>query len=134
MNCFRAWEEWAIYPEQYLIHLQNIFLGFTKRDEEVIDKTKVRRIFIQTYIFFCEINEQISIFVPQEGPSALDGAPLDGTPLDGLPLDRADLDGCPIGWDPLDGEPVDDIDGVPLGASMDDIDGLPCQSVTHISF
>lgn len=102
MNCFRAWEEWAIYPEQYLIHLQNIFLGFTKPDEEVIDKTK-------------------------EGPSALDGAPLDGTPLDGLPLDRADLDGCPIGWDPLDGEPVDDIDGVPLGASMDDIDGLPLE-------
>lgn len=105
MNCFRAWEEWAIYPEQYLIHLQNIFLGFTKPDDEPTDTAK-------------------------EGPADLDGAPLDGAALDGLPLDRSDdLDGCPLGWDPIDGEPVDDIDGVPLGTSIDDIDGLPYSGV-----
>uniref|UniRef100_A0A3B4A0Y8 Uncharacterized protein n=1 Tax=Periophthalmus magnuspinnatus TaxID=409849 RepID=A0A3B4A0Y8_9GOBI len=99
MNCFRAWEEWAIYPEQYLIYLQNIFLGFTKPEEEVIE-------------------------TPKEAPCDLDGAPIDG-----LLLNRADdLDGCPLGWDPLDGESVDDLDGVPLGASIDDIDGLPDDS------
>lgn len=27
INCFRAWEDWAVYPEQHLIHLQNVFLG-----------------------------------------------------------------------------------------------------------
>lgn len=27
MGCFRAWEEWGIYPSEYLIRLQNIFLG-----------------------------------------------------------------------------------------------------------
>lgn len=27
MNCFRAWEDWAIYPDQLLIRLQNCFLG-----------------------------------------------------------------------------------------------------------
>ncbi|OWF40445.1 U2 snRNP-associated SURP motif-containing protein [Mizuhopecten yessoensis] len=27
MGCFRAWEDWAIYPNDYLINLQNIFLG-----------------------------------------------------------------------------------------------------------
>jgi len=27
MACFRAWEDWAIYASEYLINLQNIFLG-----------------------------------------------------------------------------------------------------------
>lgn len=43
MSCFRAWEDWAIYPESYLIHLQNIFLGFAKAAEEQTDKAEVRR-------------------------------------------------------------------------------------------
>ncbi|XP_027129235.1 U2 snRNP-associated SURP motif-containing protein isoform X2 [Larimichthys crocea] len=100
MSCFRAWEDWAIYPEPYLIHLQNIFLGFTKPVEEQIDAVEVD----------------------------LDGAPMDGSSLGGVPLDGVpvqDLDGCPMGWDPLDGASVDDIDGVPLGAAIDDIDGMP---------
>ncbi|XP_076024386.1 U2 snRNP-associated SURP motif-containing protein isoform X2 [Genypterus blacodes] len=104
MSCFRAWEDWAIYPEPYLIHLQNIFLGFTKAGEETAETSQV-------------------------ASSDIDGAPLDGQLLDGVPLDSApmdDIDGCPMGWDPLDGVPVDDIDGVPLGAAVvDDIDGMP---------
>ncbi len=27
LNCFRAWEDWALYPQDFLIKLQNIFLG-----------------------------------------------------------------------------------------------------------
>lgn len=27
LNCFRAWEDWALYPQDFLIRLQNIFLG-----------------------------------------------------------------------------------------------------------
>ena len=27
MSCFRAWEDWAVYPSDFLINLQNIFLG-----------------------------------------------------------------------------------------------------------
>lgn len=103
MSCFRAWEDWAIYPQPYLIHLQNIFLGFAKAGEEL-----------------AEMAEEVSFDI--------DGAPMDSTPIDGIPLDRApvdDLDGCPMGWDPLDGVPVDDIDGVPLGVTADDIDGMP---------
>ena len=29
MLCFRAWEDWAIYSQEFLIQLQNIFLGLT---------------------------------------------------------------------------------------------------------
>ncbi|XP_032389947.1 U2 snRNP-associated SURP motif-containing protein [Etheostoma spectabile] len=100
MSCFRAWEDWAIYPEPYLIHLQNIFLGFAKAVEE-------------------------STEIAKEVSCCLDGAPIDGLPLHRAPVD--DLDGCPLGWDPLDGVPVDDIDGVPLGVAIDDIDGMPLE-------
>ncbi|XP_068600080.1 U2 snRNP-associated SURP motif-containing protein [Brachionichthys hirsutus] len=104
MSCFRAWEDWAIYPGPYLIHLQNIFLGYAKAVAE----------------------EQT---VPTERlSSGVDGAPMRSTPTDGLPLDRGhgdDIDGCPMSWDPLDGIAIDDIDGVPLGVAAGDIDGMP---------
>lgn len=31
LQCCRAWEEWAVYPPEFLISLQNIFLGLVKR-------------------------------------------------------------------------------------------------------
>ncbi|XP_068136871.1 U2 snRNP-associated SURP motif-containing protein isoform X3 [Hyperolius riggenbachi] len=95
MACFRAWEDWTIYPEPFLIKLQNIFLGLVnieeKEPEEVIDD-----------LDGAPIEEE------------LDGAPLedvDGIPLDGAPLD--DLDGIPI--KSLD----DDLDGIPLDLGDD---------------
>uniref|UniRef100_A0A1A8MQQ5 U2 snRNP-associated SURP domain containing n=4 Tax=Nothobranchius TaxID=28779 RepID=A0A1A8MQQ5_9TELE len=103
MNCFRAWEDWAIYPEPYLIRLQNIFLGFVKAGEEEAETV-------------------------EDTSRELDGVLLDRTLVDGLRLGRSpvdDIDGCPMGWDPLDGVPVDDLDGVPLAAAIDDIDGIP---------
>uniref|UniRef100_A0A146Y2S7 U2 snRNP-associated SURP motif-containing protein n=1 Tax=Fundulus heteroclitus TaxID=8078 RepID=A0A146Y2S7_FUNHE len=103
MGCFRAWEDWAIYPQPYLIQLQNIFLGFAKAGEEDAE-------------------------MAEEVPCEIDGAPLDSTLIDGLPMGKAavdDIDGCPLGWDPLNGVPVDDIDGMPLSTAIDDIDGVP---------
>uniref|UniRef100_A0A674DZB5 Zgc:163098 n=1 Tax=Salmo trutta TaxID=8032 RepID=A0A674DZB5_SALTR len=94
MGCFRAWEDWAVYPESYLIQLQNIFLGLIKAGEEVSS--------------------------PDLDGAPLDGAPLDGAPLDNLdgsPLawDPASLDGVPV--DDIDGvplgAPMEDIDGMP---------------------
>uniref|UniRef100_A0A8C9R6D2 Zgc:163098 n=1 Tax=Scleropages formosus TaxID=113540 RepID=A0A8C9R6D2_SCLFO len=101
MSCFRAWEDWAVYPESYLIQLQNIFLGLVKAGEEVVTRT--------------------------ESPD-LDGAPLED--VDGVPLENVDGSPMAnLPWDPasLDGVPVDDIDGVPLGDTMDDIDGTPLE-------
>ncbi|XP_075262161.1 U2 snRNP-associated SURP motif-containing protein-like [Convolutriloba macropyga] len=40
MNCFRAWENWTVYPEFMLIKLQNVFLGLEKfvgSDDDVED-------------------------------------------------------------------------------------------------
>lgn len=35
MQCCRAWEDWAIYPHEFLIHLQNLFLGLVKRVRKI---------------------------------------------------------------------------------------------------
>ena len=101
MLCFRAWEDWAIYPNDFLINLQNIFLGLVPKAEKV---------------------EEVIV---SEGLD-LDGAPLEDPDLDGAPLlepsypsgdertgdkmvmkvmkAESDLDGLPLGED-LDGEP-----------------------------
>uniref|UniRef100_A0A8C6XUY5 U2 snRNP associated SURP domain containing n=1 Tax=Naja naja TaxID=35670 RepID=A0A8C6XUY5_NAJNA len=94
MTCFRAWEDWAIYPEPFLIKLQNIFLGLVN----IIEEKET-----------------------EEVPDDLDGAPIEEE-LDGAPLE--DVDGIPIDVTPiddLDGIPIksidDDLDGVPLDGS-----------------
>ncbi|XP_077344357.1 U2 snRNP-associated SURP motif-containing protein isoform X5 [Lithobates pipiens] len=95
MACFRAWEDWTIYPEPFLIKLQNIFLGLVNIDEKDTEEV---------------IDDLDGAPIEEE----LDGAPLedvDGIPLDIAPLD--DLDGVPI--KALD----DDLDGVPLDISED---------------
>uniref|UniRef100_A0A3Q3MYX8 Zgc:163098 n=1 Tax=Mastacembelus armatus TaxID=205130 RepID=A0A3Q3MYX8_9TELE len=94
MSCFRAWEDWAIYPEPYLIHLQNIFLGFAKATDEVTETT--------------EVNIIPKNGLPLDGAPAddLDGCPMGWDPLDGVPVD--DIDGVPLGVS------IDDIDGMPM--------------------
>lgn len=34
MNCFKVWEDWTLYSSDFLIRLQNIFLGLTKQANE----------------------------------------------------------------------------------------------------
>uniref|UniRef100_A0A3Q1C1T8 U2 snRNP-associated SURP domain containing n=1 Tax=Amphiprion ocellaris TaxID=80972 RepID=A0A3Q1C1T8_AMPOC len=102
MSCFRAWEDWAVYPDPFLIKLQNIFLGLVNLAAEK---------------------------EPAEVAEDIDGAPIgeyvDGTPLedvDGVPIDAGHIDGAPI-----DGAPLDDLDGVPIKPMEEDIDGIPCE-------
>ncbi|KAJ1090513.1 hypothetical protein NDU88_003645 [Pleurodeles waltl] len=95
MACFRAWEDWTIYPEPFLIKLQNIFLGLVN----VVD-----------------VKES------EDLPDDLDGAPIEEE-LDGAPLE--DVDGVPIDipMDDIDGIPIktldDDLDGIPLDITED---------------
>uniref|UniRef100_A0A669CQU9 U2 snRNP-associated SURP motif-containing protein n=1 Tax=Oreochromis niloticus TaxID=8128 RepID=A0A669CQU9_ORENI len=98
MSCFRAWEDWAVYPDPFLIKLQNIFLGLVNL---AVEKEPVT--------------------------DDIDGAPIgdyvDGTPLedvDGVPIDSVPIDGAPI-----DGAPLDDLDGVPIKSMEEDLDGIP---------
>ncbi|XP_064638246.1 U2 snRNP-associated SURP motif-containing protein-like isoform X2 [Lineus longissimus] len=101
MNCFRAWEDWAIYPNEYLINLQNIFLGLVKEREEKepdLDGAPIEEVYERP---------------PVE--EDLDGLPLPGLPrgisqsgsedFDGKPLEESDLDGMPLSED-LDGMPL----------------------------
>uniref|UniRef100_A0A3B3YPF1 U2 snRNP-associated SURP motif-containing protein n=1 Tax=Poecilia mexicana TaxID=48701 RepID=A0A3B3YPF1_9TELE len=108
MSCFRAWEDWAVYPDPFLIKLQNIFLGLVNLSSEK----------------------------EPEPAEDLDGAPLgefvDGAPLedvDGVPIDAVPIDGAPI-----DGAPLDDLDGVPIKSIDDDIDGVPLDQSAGATF
>uniref|UniRef100_A0A672J5W9 U2 snRNP-associated SURP motif-containing protein n=1 Tax=Salarias fasciatus TaxID=181472 RepID=A0A672J5W9_SALFA len=81
MSCFRAWEDWAVYPDPFLIKLQNIFLGLVNLTSEKEPPA-----------------------VPVED---IDGAPIgeyvdtsmledvDGVPIDGGAIDGEDIDGIP---------------------------------------
>uniref|UniRef100_A0A8C2E866 U2 snRNP-associated SURP domain containing n=1 Tax=Cyprinus carpio TaxID=7962 RepID=A0A8C2E866_CYPCA len=97
MSCFRAWEDWAVYPDPFLIKLQNIFLGLVSLDPE---------------------KETVDLL-----PEDIDGASIVEEELDGAPLD--DVDGMPIDGAPIDGAPLDDLDGMPIKGTDDDLDGVP---------
>ncbi|KAJ8279175.1 hypothetical protein COCON_G00062410 [Conger conger] len=126
MSCFRAWEDWAVYPDPFLIKLQNIFLGLVNLNVEkeapaaVVEATPVED------IDGAPIGEELD-GAPLEDVDGvpIDGAPVDGAPIDGVPIDGAPIDGAPIDGAPIDGAPLDDLDGVPIKAVEDDLDGLP---------
>uniref|UniRef100_A0A671PES1 U2 snRNP-associated SURP motif-containing protein n=1 Tax=Sinocyclocheilus anshuiensis TaxID=1608454 RepID=A0A671PES1_9TELE len=97
MSCFRAWEDWAVYPDPFLIKLQNIFLGLVSLDSE----------------------KDTADLLPED----IDGAPIVEEELDGAPFD--DVDGMPIDGAPIDGAPLEDLDGMPIKGTDDDLDGVP---------
>lgn len=103
MSCFRAWEDWAVYPDPFLIKLQNIFLGLVSLDPE----------------------KEPEEIVPEQPEKVedIDGAPIVEEELDGAPLD--DVDGMPIDGAPIDGASLDDLDGMPIKGAEDDLDGVP---------
>ncbi|XP_060743646.1 U2 snRNP-associated SURP motif-containing protein [Tachysurus vachellii] len=115
MSCFRAWEDWALYPDPFLIKLQNIFLGLVSLDPE--KEAEVSEPHPQP-----QLQPQLQP-QPTEQAEDLDGAPIVEEELDGAPLE--DVDGTPIDGAPLDGAVLDDLDGVPIKGSEEELDGLP---------
>ncbi|XP_069678467.1 U2 snRNP-associated SURP motif-containing protein isoform X2 [Periplaneta americana] len=109
MQMFRAWEEWAVYPKDFLIKLQNTFLGLTCSSDTKNPES--------------EGEEETEVRLESE----LDGMPMsggegEGEDLDGVPLDGAALlKGAMKHSRPLP-PPDDDLDGVPM---EDDLDGEP---------
>ncbi|XP_024910244.1 U2 snRNP-associated SURP motif-containing protein isoform X3 [Cynoglossus semilaevis] len=115
MSCFRAWEDWAVYPDPFLIKLQNIFLGLVNLTVE---------------------KEQPPLIPEPEIVEDIDGAPIgdfvDGHPLedvDGVPIEGGQIDGAPI-----DGALLDDLDGVPIKHIDDDLDGIPFDQSKEATF
>lgn len=120
MLCFRAWEDWNVYPPEFLCHLQNIFLGLVSADQEIPKMSTM--------------NDYDVDGMPLEDPE-LDGAPLsDSEDLDGVPLDGAALlrsavklkSSSPIRPFVQKTSKYDaDLDGVPMS---EDLDGVPLYS------
>jgi U2-associated protein SR140 len=80
MHLFRAWEDWAIYPKEFLIGLQNNFLGLSR------------------IIPLVEEEPEEEDVEADDGSEDLDGIPLDGSALKAARErlhDDADLDGIP---------------------------------------
>uniref|UniRef100_A0A5K3F9S0 U2 snRNP-associated SURP motif-containing protein n=1 Tax=Mesocestoides corti TaxID=53468 RepID=A0A5K3F9S0_MESCO len=107
MLCFRAWEDWAIYPNDFLIQLQNVFLGLTPN---VNTKTSG--------------DEDDAVGVPLESetttkPTGMTAVTSNVESLDGAPLvqydgDPLDVDGSPLASGGGDADDDDDFEGVPL--------------------
>lgn len=92
MKIFRTWEEWAVYGRDFLIKLQNTFLGLSTKETK------------------------------DDGAENVDGVPLsdkEDEDLDGIPLDGAALlkgalmRGIPTPERDEHSDYDDDIDGVP---------------------
>ncbi|XP_046851921.1 U2 snRNP-associated SURP motif-containing protein-like [Xenia sp. Carnegie-2017] len=96
LKCLAAWTSWAIYPPDFLVNLQNIFLG--QGQKSITDQFIVSR---SRNIFDMEHDDDVDL------PSDIDGFPLS--------KNSSDIDGVPL--DDLDGVPMDDIDGKPLKVS-----------------
>ncbi|XP_030379371.1 U2 snRNP-associated SURP motif-containing protein [Scaptodrosophila lebanonensis] len=126
-NVIRTWEEWTIYPKEFLSQLRAIFLG--------------RQFVMQQPNTPPQVEEARS-------EEALD-EDIDGAPLSGEEKDDEDLDGVPLDGAALlkgvlkrvlpesaaqqrdtpkhrDVEYSDEIDGVPLD---EDFDGIPLEQV-----
>ncbi|KAL3847445.1 hypothetical protein ACJMK2_018351 [Sinanodonta woodiana] len=104
MGCFRAWEDWTVYPNDYLINLQNIFLGL-----------------VPSMILLRQDSEK--------DEEDLDGAPLDteiiGDPdLDGKPLEDIDLAQIP--------DEIEEVK-IPLTDKEEDLDGVPLEDTKQLS-
>ncbi|CAG7733273.1 unnamed protein product [Allacma fusca] len=100
MGCFRAWEDWGIYPNEFLIRLQNIFLGLltaNSREEE-------EKIFEGLEV---DNDEEILLKRRKSPPRA------QMPPKSALNLVRA-LQSIEPGSEELDGVPIDDLDGMPM--------------------
>jgi len=120
MSGFRAWESWAIYPSDFLIKLQNIFLGLVRQKPTIVNHKNFIFYLKFSFLFFLtkikkEINEKKSTF-----DDDIDGKPINLESLDNRPLalvadydDEEDIDGKPIAN--ID----NDIDGRPLHASKE---------------
>uniref|UniRef100_A0A182PBB9 U2 snRNP-associated SURP motif-containing protein n=1 Tax=Anopheles epiroticus TaxID=199890 RepID=A0A182PBB9_9DIPT len=122
MGVFRAWEEWAIYPRDFLIKLQHTFLGIQMTEKQPEEEPEEEK------------EDEDLDGVPLDGAALLKSAMMCGMTSGGAggsagenrtPLlkhdiysDEDDIDGMPLADDDIDGMPLDG--GLEMGGSMMD--------------
>ncbi len=102
LNCFRAWEDWALYPQDFLIKLQNIFLGLVSNPEAASPKGNGQK---------DDLDEDV------DGKELSDEDDIDGVPLDGAALMKsaaAQKQHGGIGGGRRKSSDSDDVDGTPM--------------------
>lgn len=129
----RAWEEWAVYPREFLTKLQNTFLGLPTVNFSI------------NFYFIKRLISLFQYFQVEETEHDIDGAPLSGEEnededVDGIPLDGAALlkgallRGIPEAKSmPRSGSPVHmEDESREMTDPDDDIDGIPCKYIFSI--
>jgi len=98
MSCFRAWEDWALYPMDFLISLQNVFLGLVGSSSPEPERPA----------------SGLGVVAAQHSGDETD-EDVDGIPLDGAALLKA---GGGAGPAKPDRSPASDssVDGAPIEA------------------
>ncbi|XP_015749110.1 PREDICTED: U2 snRNP-associated SURP motif-containing protein-like [Acropora digitifera] len=112
LRCLAAWMDWAVFTPDFLIELENVFLGHIEKPGQTEAPVQPLR----------------SLYPADESfgkKPDLDGAPLD---VDGAPLQAADVDGVPIRSVDIDGVPLTSADIVGVPFSRDGLDGTQMDS------
>ncbi|CAK9293338.1 unnamed protein product [Gordionus sp. m RMFG-2023] len=86
MSCLKAWEDWDIYPGDYICQLQNIFLGL---QTDINVRTNILYKRYQEPLLSLINNGQNSFAQKQESLSFQLNQDTEGFDLDGAPLDIA---------------------------------------------
>ena len=110
MNCFRAWEDWALYPQDFLIKMQNIFLGLIDHGSEAPEE-KPERDEEESDVDGKSISEEED----EDEDDDVDGIPLDGAAL----LKRKKNE--------------NEDERVNSESNDEDVDGIPVTSVKNIN-
>jgi U2-associated protein SR140 len=101
MNVFRAWEDWTVYPRDFLKRLQNIFLGLPTHVNDEIDGAPLSD---------NEKEDEDLDGVPLDGAALLKGALMRGIPDTPISKGTPSRHGRHA---QSDDDYDDDIDGVP---------------------
>ena len=123
MSSFRAWESWAIYPSDFLIKLQNIFLGLVRPKSTMVKEKS----FLFIWSFFFNKPKQENDEKKSTFDDDIDGKPINLDSSDNRTLalvadydDEEDIDGKPI--------------AIPNSSVDDDIDGRPLNTNQECTF
>merc|ERR1719309_1857987 len=113
MSCFRAWEDWALYPMDFLIKLQNIFLGLVSSGSPEIERRP-------------SVDEKSG-----EGENGDEtDEDVDGVPLDGAALLKA---GGSLSAPRPDSRSDDSLDGAPIDKAGDKSKTTPARPAGFVA-